>query len=88
MDISFRSNAQGQRTHSARTKSVTNELNYLFPGSIAAWAQSFMGGTLAKGSLFSILQSASSGGAWAGPVGAIGAAAGAAYGYYAVNCDD
>ena len=57
-------------------------------GSVAAWGQSFMGGTVVKGSLFSILQSASTGGIWAGTVGAVGAAAGAAYGYYVVNCDD
>ena len=57
-------------------------------GSVAAWAQSFMGGTVVKGSLFYILQSASIGGIWAGPLGAVGEAAGAAYGYYVVNCDD
>merc|ERR1711892_432642 len=57
-------------------------------GSVASWAQSYiLGGTVAKGSLFSVLQSAAAGGVWAGPVGAAGAVAGAAYGYYYVNCD-
>ena len=59
-----------------------------FLGSVASWAQSYiLGGTVAKGSLFSVLQSAAAGGVWAGPVGAAGAVAGAAYGYYYVNCD-
>ena len=37
---------------------------------------------------FSILQSAATGGTWAGPVGAAGAVVGAMYGYYSTECED
>ena len=47
-----------------------------------------MGSAVAKGGMFSVLQSAAAGGTLAGPVGAVGVVAGGIFGYYVLSCDD